>query len=151
MSHRTIPTLTWKAVAALLIALLGAGFAGTTAFLAPALIAEHEPADTGPDSTEADADLDDEADVDDDDEDDGDVVARSHTDGEHPDHPDSFGAIVSADARDGGVDGQEISELAHDRNAERADDGLDESDDEHGPSDAGLEHGQGQGLDDDED
>lgn len=34
-------------------------------------------------------------------------------------HPENFGAIVSADAKDGGVDGQEIAEAAHAKNAER--------------------------------
>jgi hypothetical protein len=34
-------------------------------------------------------------------------------------HPDNFGAMVSADARDGGVDGQEISKAAHERNEAR--------------------------------
>jgi hypothetical protein len=37
-------------------------------------------------------------------------------------HPDNFGAVVSKDARDGGVDGHEISRLAHDRNDDRRDD-----------------------------
>ena len=53
-------------------------------------------------------------------------------------HPDNFGAMVSEDARDGGVDGQEISKAAHERNekrrAERAaareDDDDDDDDDE---------------------
>ena len=50
-------------------------------------------------------------------EDDGDdVTTESHPAGEHPDN---FGALVSEDAKDGGVDGHEIADAAHARNAER--------------------------------
>jgi hypothetical protein len=77
-----------------------------------------------------------------------DVEAESHVAGEHEtDHPDNFGAIVSKDAHDGGVDGQEISDMAHDRNDARAtagehataDDEVD--DDEHGQREAHDESG----------
>ena len=45
-------------------------------------------------------------------------------------HPDNFGAMVSEDAHDGGVDGQEISKAAHDRNDDRA--AEREAEDDHG-------------------
>lgn len=64
--------------------------------------------------------VDDVADGDVDGEDDGD--AEGTDDGDTKDLPDAadFGQSVAADARDGGVDGQEISERARERNAERA-------------------------------
>jgi hypothetical protein len=61
---------------------------------------------------------------DDDASDDGaasDEDAQPVQDEEEAAHPENFGATVSADARDGGVDGREISEQAHARNQQRAD------------------------------
>lgn len=52
--------------------------------------------------------------------DDGDDTGEVDGDeGEAPNEKDSFGKSVSADARDGGVDGQEISAAAHARNEAR--------------------------------
>jgi hypothetical protein len=79
------------------------------------------------------------------------------TEADEHEHPDNFGATVSEDARDGGVDGREISQAAHDRNDDRraaaghdADDdhkaAADHADDDHG----GQGHG-GQGRDHAED
>ena len=47
------------------------------------------------------------------------VVEDEKDDEAKAEHPDNFGAMVSEDARDGGVDGQEISERAHARNEAR--------------------------------
>jgi hypothetical protein len=67
---------------------------------------------------------------------------RDADEAEH-EHPDNFGAIVSEDAHDGGVDGHEISRLAHDRNDDRA---ADRDDDHRGPGhDASDDHGRGRG------
>jgi hypothetical protein len=61
---------------------------------------------------------------------------------------DNFGAIVSEDAHDGGVDGQEISKAAHERNDERKAEHDAEVNDDHGQDgpghDANDDHGGGQ-------
>jgi hypothetical protein len=46
-------------------------------------------------------------------------VTETPVDADQPVHPDNFGAKVSADARDGGVNGREISRQAQQRNDER--------------------------------
>lgn len=59
-------------------------------------------------------------------------------------HPDNFGAIVSKDAKDGGVDGHEISKMAHDRNDARATQHEADSDDDDSATvtdDHGDDHG----------
>lgn len=48
-----------------------------------------------------------------------DTTEKVTTDDGAPTTKDNFGAVVSADARDGGVDGQEISAEAHARNETR--------------------------------
>ena len=47
------------------------------------------------------------------------TTATTSDDHGRDEHPDNFGAMVSEDARDGGVDGHEISEAAHERNEKR--------------------------------
>jgi hypothetical protein len=63
-----------------------------------------------------------------------DEAVEETADDELPGPDDNFGKWVSAQAKEGGVDGQEISAAAHARNearkAAREDDGADESDDE---------------------
>lgn len=60
-------------------------------------------------------------------------------DTETHEHPDNFGALVSEDAHDGGVDGQEISAKARARNearrAARAAASADDTDDTTSPAD----------------
>lgn len=81
-----------------------------------------------------------------------DEVAKDATDDtESKEHPDNFGAVVSEDAKDGGVDGQEISELAKARNEERRADRADEDEDEDetSPADAHRKNdGKGKPADD---
>ncbi|MCU1375775.1 MAG: hypothetical protein JWO68_3061 [Actinomycetia bacterium] len=65
---------------------------------------------------------------------------------------DNFGAIVSKDAHDGGVDGQDISEAAHERNDERKAEHDAEVNDDHGDDgpnhDVNDDHGGDHGQDD---
>ena len=136
--QRVLASLSWKAAAAVTFTALAFGTGAATSFN---LIgdshadehrqdAEHRPATTTTTTTIATTAADD-------DKHKGDGVNTAGTN----EHPDNFGAIVSADAQDGGVDGQEISEMAHERNEDRAaardtaasaaDAGADEADD-HG-------------------
>ena len=62
-------------------------------------------------------------------------LAEDTTEDEAKAHPDNFGAMVSEDAKDGGVDGQEISELAKARNEERRADRADKDDDDEAEAD----------------
>lgn len=69
---------------------------------------------------------------------------EDHEDGEATAAKDNFGAVVSADARDGGVEGQEISAEAHARNEARkaqrslppVDDEEDEADEDEAEAEA---------------
>jgi hypothetical protein len=80
-----------------------------------------------------------------DDLDEGSEAADDVVDGELPGPDDNFGQWVSAQAKEGGVDGQEISAAARARNearqAAREDDGADESDVEDDADDASTHAG----------
>ena len=121
MRQRIITGLTWRAGVAIAATALAAG-TGATAFH---LVNDTEAGDgttienhattttTVDDTTTTTAD-------------DHDADAKTHdgveaddVNADHPEHPDNFGATVSADAQDGGVDGQEISDMAHERNDAR--------------------------------
>jgi hypothetical protein len=160
MPQRILSSLTWKAGVAVAATALAAGTGATTVHLVsdshaadhPAAdVSEHVTTTTTTTSTTVDdgSSTEDESD---------DVEAKTVTDDASTEHPDNFGAVVSEDAHDGGVDGQEISDMAHERNdarkagAEHAtaddhpsgDDHADEADDagEDHRSDQGDEKGQ---------
>lgn len=64
-----------------------------------------------------------------------------------PQHPDNFGSQVSQDARDGGVDGQQISQEAHDRNQQRKSGTVATSPSPSEPTEAGDSTGDSTGDD----
>ena len=123
-----LATRTSKAALATAAALLGAGALSMTAAAltgqpeTPKADAVRISEETDDDALELET-----ADADDDAKDD--AVESADAKAEH----DNFGAIVSADAQDGGVDGQEISEMARARAEAR------QAANEHGK--AGEEHG----------
>ena len=158
MPQRLLTSLTWKAGVAIAATALAAGTGATTFHLVndshpsddPAEISEHGSTTTTTSTTVDGSTTSTTAD---------DHGADANTAGDQPDHPDNFGATVSEDAHDGGVDGQEISDMAHARNDARkagtdhatADDqksddeqGEDSADDEGGEhrAEAGTQHGQ---------
>lgn len=162
MLQRTLTALTSKAAIAVAVGTLAAGAAATAG---PALVNDTRPDDSGRTSetellhssddltTEKATEL----------ARDGHADEAAKDDAAHDRGAasDSFGAVVSEDARDGGVDGQEISELARERNAERAadrsgpldadaDDNDDAHDADHAADDTDDGHeGRGRGRGDD--
>jgi hypothetical protein len=164
MPQRILSSLSWKAGIAIAATALAAGTGATTFHLAsdshagdhPAAESEHGSTTTttavGTTTTTAGADDEGKS---------GDATTAGQ-----PDHPDNFGAIVSKDAQDGGVDGQEISDMAHARNDARKlaadnattadDNGKDEADDQDENegddhrSDEGTEKGQDDSHEQDE-
>ena len=153
MPKRLLSSLTWKAGVAAAAFALAAGTGGTVIHFANASSSDDTPAVT---STNTHAD--DAGDNADDNATDGqdkadevkadDSTDTSSADNNSTEHPDNFGATVSEDAKDGGVDGREIRDLApgaehrnsaatdaHDANADNtaddhAVDGEDKADDE---------------------
>lgn len=174
MLQRTLTALTSRAAIAVAVGTLAAGAAATAG---PALVNDTRSDDSGKrsetDLLESSDDLTTEKTTELETDDDADKIAKADAVHDRGAASDSFGAIVSEDARDGGVDGQEISELAHERNAERAADrsghgddaddaadALEDADDEdddrgRGRSDDhrgdGDDRGAGRGTDDDSD
>ena len=75
------------------------------------------------------------------------VASTTAADEQEP--KDNFGAWVSAQAKDGGVDGREISAAAHERNEERKAARAAEDDDDE--KDEDVDHGKRRGHEDDGD
>jgi hypothetical protein len=152
MPKRLLSSLTWKAGVAAAAFALAAGTGATTIHLINDSSTGDTPTVTST-STHASDDAGDKADEDtagqdkaDDtkaEDDTADDAAKTANAGTAPaDHPDNFGAVVSADAKDG-VDGQQISDMAHAKNAARTNthaqndttDGHDKADDANDKAD----------------
>ena len=149
MRKRIVTGLTWRAGVAIAATALAAGTGATAFHLVNdteagdgTTIENHATTTTTEDTTtttvddhgadlKANANADDKADKDADENEAGDDAQ-----GDEHEHPDNFGAVVSEDAHDGGVDGQEISEMAHERNDAR------QADNENDKVDASADHRQ---------
>ena len=151
MRQRTLSALTWRAGVAVAATVLAAGTGATTFHLVNDTTTDgtelerHDTTTTTTvDDTTTTTDGVDAGSLEDQGADKDAVTADESTAGDHPDHPDNFGATVSADARDGGVDGQEISEMAHERNDARKASAVDATadDDSDQPSGNADDHRQ---------
>jgi hypothetical protein len=142
MPQRILSSLTWKAGVAIAATAIAAGTGATTFNLVndshpagdPAVeVSDHASTTT----TTVDGSTTTCTTVDDHGDDDGTAATNATNETATTEHPDNIGKTVSEDAHDGGVDGQEISDMAHERNAARAgadhataDDHSDEADDQ---------------------
>jgi hypothetical protein len=153
MRHRLLSSLSWKAGIAIAATALAAGTGAGTVHLVgdshrsgdgTEVTDDHDGTTTTTEDTTTTTSS---TTVDDDH--DADASARAADDDATDEHPDNFGAVVSEDAKDGGVDGHEISDMAHARNdARRAEAGDDtEVDDDEDEAD---HHGREAGDDADE-
>ena len=108
MPKRLLSSLTWKAGVAAAAFALVAGTGGATIAFANA--SNDKPAVTTPNEHANDTAGDHAGDSTDKADDDSSTTVDANTD--TTEHPDNFGATVSEDAKDGGVDGHEIRDLA---------------------------------------
>ncbi|MEN3271432.1 MAG: hypothetical protein V7636_193 [Actinomycetota bacterium] len=138
MPKRLLSSLSWKAGVAVAAFALAAGTGATTFSLVNDSSSGDTPTVTSTDTHGVSADHanDHAGDKDDEGDDaaDDDTTKTVTADADANEHPDNFGAVVSADAKDGGVDGQTISDMAHAKNDLRKANSNTSADD-HGKAD----------------